>query len=67
MTTPRAWISTALMKLTSQLKPPSERQWRVMLIDPDGVPSGEVFLLDIQQAARLVTLLRRQMESSARP
>lgn len=67
MTTPRAWISTALTKLTSQLKPPSERQWRVMLIDPDGVPSGEVFLLDIQQAARLVTLLRRQTESSARP
>lgn len=35
------------------------KEWRVNILDPDGVP-GELFLLDIHQVARLVSILRRE-------
>jgi hypothetical protein len=44
-----------------QFKRPSPKEWRVMIVDPDGCP-GEIFLLDIQQVSRLVTHLRRELE-----
>lgn len=44
---------------TLRRRPP--REWRVTIVDPDGVP-GETYAIDIRQAARLTTLLRRAAE-----
>jgi hypothetical protein len=43
---------------------PPARDFRVLILDPDGMPSGEIYLLSIEQVARLVSFLRRETEPS---
>lgn len=39
---------------------PPRRDWRVALYDPDGMPSGEMYPLSIEEAAELVSWLRQR-------
>ncbi len=58
-------VACSLAERFPPWKPPPKRpakEWRVMIIDPDGVP-GELYLIDIRQAARLTTLLRRATDA----
>ena len=37
------------------------RDWKIAVFDPDGMP-GDVYLLDIDEVARLVTWLRQRSD-----
>lgn len=41
------------------------RDYRLCLFDPDGQPTGDVYLLSIDEAAALVSWLRRRGQAAA--
>ncbi|WP_152054187.1 hypothetical protein [Tautonia marina] len=52
---------SSLIPLPPWLRPKRPvRDWRVAIIDPDGMPGGEVHLLSIGEVAELVTWLRQR-------
>ena len=60
MTPPRAPLLARLLRPGPKAGESPEHAWRLVLLDPDGMPSGDVFLLSIKEVAHLVTWLRRR-------